>query len=115
MELQGSKWFGTAFQVHRGNTVAVRPEEQDQGGRKRLRGGISGKKEARDGERGNPEEPDLSVTSNGREQLRGRGGGRGGAANSTVHAVVKWVGCGRQTSGHPHYKNLFIALNHTPS
>lgn len=80
--------------------MVVRPEEQDQGGRKRLRGGISGKKEGRDGGRGNPEEPDLSVTSNGREQLRGRGGG--GGANSTVQADGKWVGCGRQTPGHPH-------------
>lgn len=81
--------------------MAARPEEQDQGGRKRLRRGLSGKKEGRDGGRGNPEEPDLSVTSNGREQLRGRGGG-GGGANSRVQAVGRWVGCGRQTPGHPH-------------
>lgn len=57
--------------------MVERQEQQDHGGGKEGRDLEEGSV-GRDEGRGNPEEPDLSVTSNGREQLRGRGGGASG-------------------------------------
>lgn len=99
----------------------MKPEDWDQGGRKGLRRGLSGKKKGEE-VRGNPQEPELRASSHCSEQLRREGAWQGGwmrSGNSTwpCYEAYKWVGCdinSWQTSGHRH-KNLCITLNHTPS
>lgn len=61
--------------VYRENFVVVRIREEGRD----LEEGSMGRNEGR----GNPEEPDLGVRSNGSEQLRGRGGATGRKQYST--------------------------------
>lgn len=51
--------------------MVMKQEEQDQGGRKGLKGVLSGKKEGREEGTSNPQEPELRASSHCREQLRG--------------------------------------------
>lgn len=57
----------------------MKQEEQDQGGRKGLRAGLSGKKEGMEEGRSNPLESELRASSHCSEQLSGEG-------------AVAWVG-----------------------
>lgn len=57
--------------------MAMKPEDRDQGGRKGLRRGLSGKKKEEEG-RGNPQEPELRASSHCSEQLRREGAVAGG-------------------------------------
>lgn len=107
----------TESAVYRGNIV-VRQEQQDQGGRKRLRRGLSGKKEEETkGEvipRSRISMSDPTAVNSWEEEEEEEQWGE----NSIVHGVGKWVGCetnSLQTPGHPIKKNLFIALNHMQS
>lgn len=57
----------------RQSIVAMKQEEQDQGGRKGLRAGLSGKKEGMEEGRSNPPESELRASSHCSEQLSGEG------------------------------------------
>lgn len=79
----------------RQSIVAMKQEEQDQGGRKGLRAGLSGKKEGMEEGRSNPLKSELRASSHCSEQLSGEGaaawvGENGeGKQYSTVHGAHK--------------------------